>query len=129
MRKVIHSIPGIEIVEKKDRINVYFRKRFVGFIKEGIFHKIVKKKNIYRKWNSVGIELAILDYLRSIGIDKIKIKIRGQPYWYVVEVKDFFFSDLELEYAGYKQKHLRLEEIRTLSKHRWFEDMKEGGER
>jgi len=125
-RRKIYSIPGIEIEKRKKRTDVYFHGRFVGYVLGDTFFKFVKKENIYRKWNSIGIEMNIIDYLRCIGVNKIRLKIEGEPEDYLVETTDFFFSTLELVYAGHLQKHLTLYEIRKINEHRWVEDWKRG---
>lgn len=105
---------GIELVSENDEEKLFFKHKLVGKIVGDTFFKFVKTENIYRKWNSIGIELKILNFLKLWGIEKIVVEIddgrKFEAFLY-----QFFFSNLETVWKGEVQKHLELERMSRVS--------------
>jgi len=121
------DFPNIEAKKGKTVTHLKYNHRKIGFIKGDTFWKIPlnPKRHIYRKWNSVGIEKDILDYLERVGVRRIAVSFDGRS-WLKVSRKLWVDLGKDLTYGGKLQKHLELNYIRRLAEVVYYEDWKKG---
>ena len=116
--------PRIEIKFGKTKKFLHYFGRKIGFIKDDILWKtpLDKKRHIYRKWNSVGIEAELLSYLRKANINYVAVTFRDEQGWYRIPV--MFWRDFgsDVTYGGRIQKHLSLDMIRRVAEIVYYED-------
>ena len=118
------EFPGLEVVRGKKAKVVKFNKRKVGVISGDTFWKtpLDPKRHIYRKWNSIGIEAEIIEYLKRVGVKKIALSLDGGTSWYKIPIKEWEILARKLEYGGRLQLHVELEFIKRLAEIVYYED-------
>lgn len=125
------DFPGVEFKRGKTSNQVYLYNRKIGFIKKlprgrAEFYKpyVDRKKHVYRKWNSVGIEKRVLNALELLGVDRVCFQFKGEEGWYKVPIEVWQALGKDLTYCGIVQKQLPMVEINKFALTQMYADHK-----
>ena len=72
-----------------------------------------KPEHIYRKFDSIGCEKEILIELIKNGIRAIEILLEDKRF--LISPLEFLKSELEVNYKGKVQKHVKLKELKEVT--------------
>lgn len=91
----------------------YWRGKRIGFrVSKQKFVMPKKRKHIFRKYESIGCEKEILIDLIKNGIRTIEIELEGDRF--LVSPLEWLKSELEFEFNGMIQKHVKLKDLRRM---------------
>lgn len=118
----IATNPDVKVKWNKNtgKTGLWLRNRYIGWIKNDGFWK--PNNVLFRIHKAYYMEVAVLNYLEQIAVQYINMKL--DDTWKRVKRTDFQCSEMEVEYAGFRQKGLEVYQIDRINGARFFSDTK-----